>query len=223
MANRLLRVDTSLHGPATSASRPVADAFEATWLEAGGAPPVRRDLGASPLPYLTEAEHTAMFVPVDAQDDAQRRAQQEARVLADELFDTDVILLTAPMYNLTVPAVLKTWVDRLFTDLRLFPGYGITRPLAGRSVVVISTRGGAYGPGTPMEGWDYQQAYLHRLLVDICGLEQHDVLVELTLAPVNPQMAHLIPLSQASQANGLVLARELATQLALGDRVALSN
>jgi FMN-dependent NADH-azoreductase len=138
--SRLLRIDSSLHGPSTSVSRVVADIFEAAWTAAGGAV-VRRDLGAQPIGYLTEDEHTAMFIPEEHRTTEQHDAQARAAALADELFDADVLLLTSPLYNLNIPATLKTWIDHVFTDIRLFPGYGITRPLAGRTAVVIPPQG----------------------------------------------------------------------------------
>lgn len=212
---RLLRVDSSLHA-ATSVSRAVADIFEAAWRAA--APEgevVRRDVGAEPLPYLTELEHGAMFVPEEHRDAEQRAAQEAAAVLADELLDADAILLCAPLYNLGVPATLKTWLDRCFTDIRLFPGYGITRPLAGRKVVVVTSRGGAYGPGAPMAGWDHAEPYLNRVLTDVLGLERIDLTVELTLAATSPAMAHLLDESAASRADAEETARRLGARLAV--------
>lgn len=212
MARSLLRVDSSLHTD-QSVSRAVADRFEESWTASGGGPIVRRDLGASPLPYLTEAEHTSMFVPEEFRTPEQKAYQAEAALLADEVFAADVILLAAPLYNLNIPATLKTWFDRLFTDMRLFPGYGITRPLLGKSAVVVTTRGGGYGPGMPMHGWEYHQPYLRRTLDDLLGLEQHDIIFELTMAAQNPAMAELVPLSEQNRAEADAAAVRLGAML----------
>ncbi|HEY6423100.1 MAG TPA: NAD(P)H-dependent oxidoreductase [Pseudonocardiaceae bacterium] len=70
------------------------------------------------------------------------------------------MLIGAPMYNYSVPASLKAWIDRVS-----FPG-AFTDPDTGDSllhatrVVVITARGGAYGPGTPRQAWDFQTPYL---------------------------------------------------------------
>lgn len=70
------------------------------------------------------------------------------------------MLIGAPMYNYSVPAVLKARIDRMS-----FPGAFID-PHTGQSllrdtkVVVIIARGGAYGAGGPREGWDFQTPYL---------------------------------------------------------------
>jgi FMN-dependent NADH-azoreductase len=209
----LLRVDTSLHGPSTSASRVIADIFEASWVEAGG-DVVRHDLGVEPLPYLTEIEHTAMFVPEEHRTAEMHEAQARAAALADELYAADVLLLTCPLYNLNVPATLKSWLDHIFCDLRLFPGYGITTPLAGRTAVMITARGGAYTAGTPMAGWNVDERYMQTILADILGYELRSIPVELTLADQSPAMAHLVGLAQDNRRNAEELVRLLGRELA---------
>jgi FMN-dependent NADH-azoreductase len=211
----LLRVDSSLHGPSTSVSREIADLFEAAWVEAGGSV-VRRDLGAEPLPYLTELEHSAMFVPEEHRTPEMREAQAQAALLADELYACDVLLVTAPLYNLNIPSTLKTWLDRIFTDIRLFPGYGLSAPLAGRSAVVITTRGGGYSVGAPMAGWNVEERYLRTIFADILGYDQRDIIVELTLADVTPAMADLVGIAQANRRNAEDLAQLFGRELAAG-------
>ena len=36
--------------------------------------------------------------------------------------------------------------------------------LEGKPALVLTTRGGGYGPGTPREGWDHNTAYLRRIV-----------------------------------------------------------
>lgn len=209
----LLRIDSSLHGPSTSVSRDIADIFEASWVEAGGSV-VRRDLGAEPLPYLTELEHSAMFVPEEHRSPEMREAQAEAAKLADELYACDVLLVTAPLYNLNIPSTLKTWIDRFFTDIRLFPGYGLTTPFTGRTAVVITARGGGYSAGAPMAGWNVEERYLRTIFADILGYDQRDIIVELTLAEATPAMADLVGMAQANRRNAEDLARLFGRELA---------
>jgi FMN-dependent NADH-azoreductase len=210
----LLRIDSSIRDGA-SVSRAVANTFEAAWETAHpGGPISKRELGLTPLPYLTELEHAAMFIPVEHRGPEHIASQARAAVLADELFAADVILLTAPLYNLGIPACLKTYLDHVFTDIRLFPGFGITKPLTGRTVVVVSARGGAYGPGMPLEGWDHEAPYLRRQLVDILGCDVEEVVIDLTMAAVNPKLAHLTGVADASLADAHVRAAQLGRGLA---------
>lgn len=208
----LLRIDASIRAT-DSVTREIADTFERHWCETRPkARVVRRDVGLSPQPYLTELEHTAMFVPSEYRTPEQAAAQAEAAALADELFAAHTVLLCAPLYNLGIPAGLKTWLDRIYTDIRLFPGFGITRPLAGRRCVVVSARGGAYGPGTPMDGWDYEEPYLRRHIVDILGMELSEIFVDLTLAHINPNLAHLVEIAVQSRKAGHEVAERMASE-----------
>ena len=80
--------------------------------------------------------------------------------LITELLTADTVLLGTPMYNFSVPASLKAWIYRstfpgAFTD----PESG-DRLLCDTRVVVVTARGGSYGPGTPREGFDFQMPYL---------------------------------------------------------------
>ncbi|MCU1538690.1 MAG: phosphodiesterase [Humibacillus sp.] len=207
----LLRVDSSIRS-SESSTREIADTFERHWRQARpDGRVVRRDVGLDPLPYLTAFEHAAMFVPVELRTPEQVAVQAAAAALADELFEADDVLLCAPLYNLGIPAGLKTWLDHLYTDIRLFPGFGITRPLAGRTCVVISARGGAYGPGTPRDGWDYEEPYVRRHVVDILGMELSEIFVDLTLAHLDPSLGHLVGIAEESRAGAHRQAEQVAT------------
>lgn len=209
----LLRVDASIRREG-SVTRSVADSFEQSWLATHpGSQVVRRDVGVTPPAYLNEVEHTAMFVPPEARSPEMVVAQAGAAVLADELFAADAILIAAPLYNLGIPAGLKSWLDHVYTDLRLFPGFGLTQPLAGRRCVVVTARGGAYGPGSPMHGWDYENPFLRRQLVDILGLELTEVVVDLTLAHMDPRKSHLVPVAEQSHREGHEQAERLGREL----------
>ena len=213
----LLRIDASIHAT-DSVTREVADTFERHWCQSRPeGQVVRREVGLTPPAYLTELEHTAMFVPSEFRTPEQAAAQAEAAALADELFDAHTVLLCAPLYNLGIPAGLKTWMDRIYTDIRLFPGFGFTQPLAGRRCVVISARGGAYGPGSRLDGWDYEQPFMRRHVVDILGMDLSEIFVDLTLAHINPKLAHLADVAVQSRQSAHDLAERLAHEQAHSD------
>ena len=60
--------------------------------------------------------------------------------------------------------------------------------LAGKPVVLATVRGGAYGTGTPREGWDHSTGYLRRMLADVWGADLTVVEREFTLVGVNPAL-----------------------------------
>ena len=56
------------------------------------------------------------------------------------------------------------------------------------TTILLTTRGGAYGAGTPREGWDHNTDFLRRILVDIWGADLTVVEREFTLVGVNPML-----------------------------------
>jgi FMN-dependent NADH-azoreductase len=194
----LFRLDGSIQ--ASSVSRDVADSFEKAWLAAHPTGQVtRRDVGADPLPYLSQADLVAAQQP------------DGTSPLVDELVAADAYLLAVPMYNWSIPAAVKTWLDRLLVSGKL---YGEVAPLSGRPAVLITSRGGAYGPGTPKEGWDYAEPYLLRILGEVFGLDVSVIRPELTLANVKPAMFHLQDAAAESLRQAHAAAVELAGALA---------
>jgi len=90
--------------------------------------------------------------------------------------------------------------------------------------VLLVTRGGGYGPGTPKEGWDHATPYLVRILAEVWGADLTVVERELTLVGVNPAMDALKDLAATvkSEAEDQAKAagRALAARLQAADPAA---
>jgi FMN-dependent NADH-azoreductase len=204
----LFRLDASIR-PEGSVSRSVADTVQAGW----PADVIRRDAGTHPLPADAWPRAVAgSRTPADKRTAEQVEAVGLAAVLVDELVAADAYLFAVPLYNFGVPQSLKAWVDLVITDPRMAPGS--TPAIAGRPAVLVSVRGGGYGPGTPREGWDHGSPWVRRILADVFRLDLREVDVELTLADVNPAMAELRPMAAESLQAGLALAAEYGSALA---------
>lgn len=196
----------------------VSRAVAATFREAWEGTVTYRDLGAHPVPHLTEAGITARHT-----DPAHLTAEQAtARFLQDslvnELLAADAYLFAVPMYNWAAPSAFKAWLDQVLIMGRTAGLTPEESPLYGRPATLISSRGGAYGPGTPKEGWDFVDPYLRRVLGEVFGLDLHVITPELTMADRNPAMAELRDRAAASLARAheeaAARARGLAPQRA---------
>ena len=180
----VLRIDASIQGP-HSASSELADLAEAEWLAVRPETTfVRRHLGADPLPAdaWPNAIH-AKFVPEQERTPEQIAAQELAATVAAELRDADAAILALPLYNWGVSQHVKTWID-----VAIAGGESGERLLDGKPTILLTTRGGGYGPGTPREGWDHNTPYLRRIIADVWGADLALVERELTLAGRNPAM-----------------------------------
>jgi FMN-dependent NADH-azoreductase len=195
----LLHVDSSIRGDA-SVSRKLTARAAAAWRAAHpGGTVTYRDLGRDPLPHLDAAGGLAALLPPDQHTTAQAASWALSELLVSEVKEADTIVLGLPLYNFGAPSSVKAWVDYLIA-----PGLSIDPEthaglLGGRDLVVLASRGGGYGAGTPREGWDHAEAWLPHGLA-ATGLEPRFIAAELTLAEVTPAMADLIPLAAKSLA-----------------------
>lgn len=183
----LFRLDASIRLEG-STSRAIADLVEAEWRERNPTASVtRRHVGTEPLPSDAWAlAVAASATPAASQSPAQVTAAALAETLVDELLEADAFLFAVPLYNFGVSQHLKTWVDLVFTDPRMKATDPL--PLAGRPAVIAMVRGGAYGAGTPREGWDHATGWIRRILEEVWQLDLRVVETEFTLVGVNPAL-----------------------------------
>jgi FMN-dependent NADH-azoreductase len=161
---KLLHIDSSVLGP-HSVSRQVSAAIVDRLRKATpGLEIVYRDLSSTPLAHLS-GWHLAA-----AQGAAPEAALQQdlaaGQAVLDEFLAADIVVLGAPMYNFTIPSQLKAWLDRIVIAGKTFR-YDETGPkgLAGsKKVIIASTRGGLYAPGTPQHANDFHEPYLRAIL-----------------------------------------------------------
>jgi FMN-dependent NADH-azoreductase len=208
----LLHIDSSSLGEA-SISRQVAQSFTDRW----EGEVVHRDLAAAPVPHLSAAGITARDTDPAEHTDEQAAAAALQDALIEEFLGASAYLFTVPMYNLTMPSVFKAWLDQIVVFGRTAT-HGAPSPAAGRPAVLISARGGSYGPGAPKYGFDFVVPALEAILgrEELLGLDVVTVIPELTMAPHTPALAELLPRHEASMAEAHDRARELAATIAAG-------
>lgn len=164
---KLLHLDSSILG-ANSVSRPIAAAVvERLRRATPGLDVVTRDLAAEPLPHLSLA-NMAGESPATADQAASQAALQE-------FLEADVVVIGAPMYNFTISSQLKAWLDRIIVAGKTFR-YGEKGPeglAGGKRVIVVISRGGFYGAGTPAAAAEHAETYLRFVLgfIGITGPE----------------------------------------------------
>ncbi|CBG71607.1 MULTISPECIES: FMN-dependent NADH-azoreductase [Streptomyces] len=213
----LLHLDSSVFPVGASSSRAVTEAFRTAWQDQHpDGTVVYRDLHADPVPHIGADAHTAGFADPATHTPEQAAAFAEREKLIVELEQADAVLIGAPMYNFSIPSTLKAWLDNVV----LIGRTAMTEDskIKGTPVTVVASRGGSYAPGTPREPLEYVQNYLTAVLSEALGLEVDFIVPELTMAPHNPAMSELIPLSEASRAkafdDAVVKAKNLAARLA---------
>ncbi|WBB77676.1 NAD(P)H-dependent oxidoreductase [Micromonospora sp. WMMD882] len=206
----LLHIDSSIQGE-QSISRRLTARAAAAWRAAHPDGAVTyRDLGRDPLPHLDTAGGRARMTPPDQHTPAEAASWRLTEEVVAEVARADTILLGLPLYNYGAPSSVKAWVDHLIAPGIAFDPATGAGLLGGRDFVVLATRGGGYGPGAPRHGWDHAEPWLPHG-ISMTGLEPRFICAELTLAPVNPAMAGLIPLYEQSLADAERAVDELWT------------
>lgn len=93
---------------------------------------------------------------------AQKRENAVTDRLLNQFLAADVVVVGAPMYNFSIPSQLKAWIDRLAQAGRTFR-YTAAGPeglAGGKTVIVASSRGGAYAADPALAFLDHQESYL---------------------------------------------------------------
>ncbi|MEV0069540.1 MULTISPECIES: FMN-dependent NADH-azoreductase [unclassified Amycolatopsis] len=195
----LLHIDSSINGD-RSVSRALSARAAAAWRAAHPDGTVTyRDLGANPVPHFDAASGLARLVPAEQRTPEQNESWKLTEELVGEVREASTVLLGLPLYNYGAPSVVKAWVDHLIAPGLAFDPATGTGLLDGREFLVLASRGGGYGEGTPRFGWDHAESWLPHGLA-ITGIEPRFIAAELTLADTNPAMADLRDLAAESMA-----------------------
>jgi len=139
MSKTVLRIDSSarLQG---SITRKLADQIVA---QLSPTKTITRDLSHG-VPLISEAWVNANFTPADQRTEAQRAELATSDAMVAELQEADIVLLGVPIYNFSVPAAMKAWIDQIARAGITFK-YGENGPqglLSGKRAIVVIASGG---------------------------------------------------------------------------------
>jgi FMN-dependent NADH-azoreductase len=120
------------------------------------------DLAATPLPQVDGTWVASNFTPEDDRSPEQRAALAQSDALVAQLRAADVVVIGLPVYNFTVPAALKAWIDlvaRAGVTFR-YTEDGPVGLLEGKRAVVAMASGGTQA-GSEI---DYATPYIRHML-----------------------------------------------------------
>jgi FMN-dependent NADH-azoreductase len=151
-----------------SHSRQLSAAIVKKLLEvAPGASITRRDFATTPLPHASADYATALSSPATLAAPP-RGALDVSEALIQEVEAADVIVIGTPMNNLTVPSVLKAWIDQILRAGRTFMSTprGKVGMLRDRPVFIGIASGGVF-TGDKANQPDFLTPYLSLALGSI--------------------------------------------------------
>lgn len=174
---RILRVDASSRTD-DSHSRQLADQFLDRWCQAHPDDQVVvRDLVRCPVPHIAQTTIAGFYTPTDQFTDQLKEATALSDELIGELKAADVVLISTPMYNFTVPSALKAWIDhvvRMGHTFSFSPESGFAGLLQGKRAVVVTATGAAFS-NEALQPMDFLTPYL-RTVLGFLGFQSVDVI-----------------------------------------------
>lgn len=154
-----------------SISKSFGRCFIDTWLNKNHQDKVvYRDLGLNPPTFICQDWIAAAFTPEQKRSKAQQLALAESDTYFDEVAQADVILITAPMYNYGMPAVLKAWFDQMLRVNKTFTfdlargDFPIEPVLSGKTLVLLTSSGEfGFGVGGVREHMNHLSPHIKEL------------------------------------------------------------
>ena len=122
---------------------------------------ITRDLTEG-LPLLDAAWLGANFTQADDRTDAHRATLALSDSLIAEISHADTLLIGSPVYNFSVPAVLKGWIDqicRVGVTFKYTPDGPVGLLSGKRAIIVIASGGTPFGSDI-----DYASGYLKQIM-----------------------------------------------------------
>jgi len=149
---------------------------------------INRDL-AKGLPFIDEQWIGANFTAPEDRTDEHKATLSFSDSLVNELQQAEHIVIASPIYNFSLPAVLKAWVD-LIARARLTFQYTANGPeglLKNKKAYIVIASGGV-PVGSPM---DFASPYLKQALAFV-GITDVTIIDANNIDLTSDQVANLI-------------------------------
>lgn len=158
-----------------STSRKLTSLFVEKWRAAHlGGEVVERDLVKTTLPFVDLPWIGGAFTPPEQHSPESAAAIKISNDLVAELQAADRIIIGTSMYNFTIPAVLKVYIDHIVrVGVTVVDNVG---QLTGKKTTIILASGGDFRPGSPFEAYNQASGYLGQVLGFI-GLTDLDIVM----------------------------------------------
>ena len=164
---RLLHVICTPRGLASNTARVSSNLLEALLEEDDDMSITTLDLFRADLPSVAgkNIESKYRLMTGQALDDAARESWSQIERTIDQFLESDVYLLTVPMWNFGIPYVLKYYIDAIVQPGYLFrytPEGTAEGLVHGKKMLVVTSSGGDYSSEF-MRGFNFVESYLRAI------------------------------------------------------------
>lgn len=159
---KILRIDSSIKTEGSISRQLTDQIIERLQAQHSDAEIITRDLGVSPVAAAESDWLVAVNTPAEHRSPEQAKVADLSDALIAELKDADLVVIGMPIYNFTMPAQLKSWLDQMARAGETFQ-YTETGPVGlvkdTRAIVAYSSGGTPFGSEI-----DFASGYLKHML-----------------------------------------------------------
>ncbi len=162
---QLLHIDSAITGD-MSVSRDLTARTVQAWVQAHPGLSVDYLDLAQDAPSHLSAVSMGFRTGQNAATEAERAENAVSEKLVSQFLAADVVVIGTPFYNFSIPSQLKAWIDRIAQPGRTFR-YTAAGPeglAKGKTVIVVSTRGGVYSTSEGGRAMEHQESLLQTVL-----------------------------------------------------------
>ncbi|MDP2921027.1 MAG: NAD(P)H-dependent oxidoreductase [Candidatus Omnitrophota bacterium] len=132
------------------------------------------DVTKEKLPPLTVKAVNGKYVLLGGKDLPEdiKPAWTEIIKHIERFLSVDAYVISTPMWNFSIPYYLKHYIDVILQPKYLFryTEKGPEGLVKDKKMVVITSRGGDYSPGSPGHAYDFQEPYI-RSVFGLAGIQ----------------------------------------------------
>lgn len=169
----LLRISTSLFEESSVSSALSTDLISALASKGGEFNVIERDFSKQAIPHLDGEWLKAISTSVEERNTEQQEKVAFSDSLIDEIQAADILVIGLPMYNFTVPSMLKAWVDHIARAGVTF-AYTEQGPqglLNNTKVYLVAAMGGVHDTAAT----DFLRPYM-KLIMGFIGLNDVEII-----------------------------------------------
>ncbi len=124
-----------------------------------------KDISKNEIPHLSGLAIHSAYTKENERTKEMNDSLEIGNKLIREIIEADIIIIGAPMWNLSIPSVLKAYIDQIVRVGVTFK-YGENGPeglISGnKKLIIVSSRGGVYS-SEPYKAWDHQETLIQNI------------------------------------------------------------
>jgi FMN-dependent NADH-azoreductase len=162
--SKILHIDASSRSSSSLTRKLSKELVEALKKSNPGSVVTYRDLITEQPPFIQETDIGAIYTPPDARTPEQQKAFASIDKNLEIFISSDIYVFGVPMYNFSVPASFKSFIDLTVIAGKTFSyESGVPKGLLKNKKAYVLTASGGNYDGPPMSQMNFHEPYLRTI------------------------------------------------------------